>query len=159
MSYANNQGVRIHYQVEGEGAPLVLQHGFGDSIESWYELGYVHALRDAYRLILVDARGHGAIDKPHDPDACGLHQRAGDIVAVLDTLDLPNAHFWGYSMGGWIGFGLAKYAPARVHALIIGGQHPYARNTEGQRQRIRTGMAPGVYCQCGGVLRVVMAGI
>ena len=39
MPYANNQGIRIHYQVEGVGAPLVLQHGYSDSVESWYEQG------------------------------------------------------------------------------------------------------------------------
>lgn len=143
MAYADNQGVRIHYQVEGEGAPLVLQHGFADSLESWYELGYVPALRNDYRLILVDARGHGASDKPHDPDAYALHRRVGDIVAVLDTLNLTNAHFWGYSMGGWIGFGIAAYAPERVQDLIIGGQHPYARNTAFMRQIIERGMAQG----------------
>jgi hypothetical protein len=34
MPYANNHGIRIHYQVEGQGPPLVLQHGFSDSLES-----------------------------------------------------------------------------------------------------------------------------
>jgi len=64
MPYADNQGVRIHYQIEGLGHPLVLQHGFTESIEDWYECGYVDALRRDYRLILVDARGHGKSDKP-----------------------------------------------------------------------------------------------
>src|SRR6266542_5630154 len=114
----------------------MLQHGCGDSLESWYELGYVQALRDDYRLILVDARGHGASDKPHDPDAYALHRRVGDVVAVLDTLDITKAHFWGYSMGGWIG-------PKHVHALIIGGQHPYARSMEFLRQAMRRGIAQG----------------
>jgi pimeloyl-ACP methyl ester carboxylesterase len=45
MPYAVNEGVRIHYQIEGEGEPLVLQHGFTDSLETWYELGYVEALK------------------------------------------------------------------------------------------------------------------
>ena len=44
MPYANNHGIRLHYQVEGEGPPLVLQHGFSDSLESWYEMGYVTPL-------------------------------------------------------------------------------------------------------------------
>jgi hypothetical protein len=52
MPYANNQGVRIHYQIEGKGPALVLQHEFTDSLESWYELGYVNALKQDYRLIL-----------------------------------------------------------------------------------------------------------
>jgi pimeloyl-ACP methyl ester carboxylesterase len=39
MPFANNQGVRIHYEVEGKGPPLVLQHGFSDSVQTWYDLG------------------------------------------------------------------------------------------------------------------------
>ena len=39
MSYADNRGIRIHYRVEGEGPPLVLQHGFTQSIDDWYEFG------------------------------------------------------------------------------------------------------------------------
>ena len=127
MPYANNQGVRIHYQVEGEGPPLVLQHGLFWSVEGWSRAGYVDALKSDHQLILVDARGHGASDKPHDPAAYALPMHVGDVVAVLDALDLRAAHFWGYSMGGWFGFGMAKYAPERVWALIIGGAHPYER--------------------------------
>src|SRR5437763_14786365 len=69
MPYADNGNIRIHYQVEGEGPALVLQHGFTESVTDWYEAGYVEALRRDYRLILIDARGHGASDKPRDPDA------------------------------------------------------------------------------------------
>jgi pimeloyl-ACP methyl ester carboxylesterase len=143
MPYANHEGVQIHYHVEGQGTPLVLQHGFADSLESWYERGYVSALRADYQLILVDARGHGASDKPHDPDAYRLHRRVGDTIAVLETLHLTTAHFWGYTMGGWIGFGMAAYAPERVRALIIGGQHPYARTLEAMRQLIQRGITQG----------------
>ncbi len=127
MPYAIDQGIRIHYRVEGEGPPLVLQHGILWSVEGWYRVGYVDALRPNYRLILIDARGHGASDKPHNGAAYSLPQHVADIVAALDALDLPKAHFWGYSMGGQFGFGLAKYAAARVNSLIIGGAHPYER--------------------------------
>src|SRR5262249_18139552 len=106
-----NHGTRIYYQSEGTGPPLVLQHGFSQSIEDWYECGYVDALKHDYRLILVDARGHGSSDKPHDPAAYGLDKRAGDVVAVLDAIGISRAHFWGYSMGSWIGFGMAAFAP------------------------------------------------
>ena len=117
----------FHYQVEGEGPPLVLQHGFTQKIKRWYMAGYVDALKPHYQLILVDARGHGASDKPYVSDAYTLPLYVGDIVAVLDALHLSKVHFWGYSLGGLIGFGMAKYAPARVHSLIIGSVHPYSR--------------------------------
>jgi pimeloyl-ACP methyl ester carboxylesterase len=128
MPHATNQGVRIHYRVEGEGPALVLQHGFTWNMDGWARHGYVDALRPHHRLILVDARGHGASDKPHEASAYELSLHVRDIVAVLDALDVPAAHFWGYSMGGWIGFGLAKYAPERARGLILGGAHPYGRS-------------------------------
>ena len=144
MPYASNQSVRIHYEVEGAGPPLVLQHGGLDCIESWYELGYVHALKTDHQLILIDARGHGASDKPHDPNAYRLQWMVEDIIAVLDTLHIPKAHFWGYSMGGWIGFGLAQYVPGRFSSLIIGGQHAYARSFALRRQQVRSGIEQGI---------------
>jgi pimeloyl-ACP methyl ester carboxylesterase len=125
MPYANNQDVRIHYRVEGEGPPLVLQHGFTDSLESWYEFGYVDALQSDYQLILIDARGHGQSDKPHEPAAYSALIVTADVVAVLEALAVPKAHFFGYSMGGRIGFGIAEHAPERVGSLILGGNHPY----------------------------------
>jgi len=143
MPYADNGSVRIHYEVEGEGPPLVLQHGFSESVVDWYETGYVKALKPDYRLILIDARGHGDSDKPHDPEAYLLNRRVGDVTAVLDVLDIATAVYWGYSMGGWIGFGMANYAKERVRALVIGGQHPYSRSLVALRQLVQRGIAQG----------------
>ncbi|MFL5279730.1 MAG: alpha/beta fold hydrolase [Rhodopila sp.] len=143
MPYVNNARSKIHYEVDGTGPPLVLQHGFTQCISDWFEEGYISALRPRYQLILIDARGHGASDKPHDTAAYTLDRRVADVTVVLDALSIEKAHFWGYSMGGWIGFGLAKYAPERVNKLVIGGQHPFARDQSGFRQWIRHGMAEG----------------
>jgi pimeloyl-ACP methyl ester carboxylesterase len=131
MPYAVNQGVRIHYQIEGDGQPLVLQHGFTDSLETWYEVGYVEGLKTQYCLILIDARGHGASDKPHEPDAYGREKNVGDITSVLGDLDIPRAHYFGYSMGGRIGFAIARHAPDRFHSLILGGGSPYPLSQSG----------------------------
>lgn len=143
MPYANNAGTRIHYEVEGSGQALVLQHGYTASVEEWYELGYVGALKHDYRLILVDARGHGDSDKPHEPEAYRLETRAGDVVAVLDAEAVERAHYWGHSMGGWIGFGMAEFAPKRVDRLVIGAVHPYARNSAPMRGLMQTAIANG----------------
>ena len=144
MPYAQHEGVRIHYAVEGSGPPLVLQHGFIDSIGSWYEFGYVDGLRSDYRLILVDARGHGASDKPHEPASYAMEKRARDVLAVLDALGVGRTHYLGYSMGGRIGFDLVAIAPHRLASLIIGGSHPY-RLTAPDRHVVRTeGFAGGI---------------
>ena len=136
MPYADNNGVKIHYEVEGEGPPLVLQHGFTRSLQGWRDNGYVAALKNDYKLIMVDSRGHGASDKPHDPEAYEMKLRVGDILAVMDAEGVSKAHYWGYSMGGQIGFELAKRAPERFHSLILGGMHPYPRDASDFGQRI-----------------------
>jgi pimeloyl-ACP methyl ester carboxylesterase len=121
MPYVRSQGFRIHYHVEGNGPPLVLQHGSGDSLESWYELGYVDVFKDEYRLILIDARGHGASDKPHEPEAYSFPNVTADVVAVLDALTIARAHYFGFSMGGKNGFALAAYVPERLRSLSVLG--------------------------------------
>lgn len=143
MPYACNEGIRIHYETEGAGSPLVLQHWSLATMEVWYDFGYVPALKDDHQLILLDARGHGASDKPHEPEAYALEKRVGDIVAVLDELGIARAHYFGYSMGGWIGFGAARFAPERFRSLIIGGQHPYAQSMAELRQLVRYGVDHG----------------
>jgi pimeloyl-ACP methyl ester carboxylesterase len=134
VGHAVNNGTRIHYRVVGAGAPLVLQHGLSDSIESWHEYGYVDGLERDRTLILVDARGHGRSDKPHDPDAYAPAAMVADVVAVLDELGIERSAFYGHSMGGRVGFKMARYAPDRLSALIVSAAHPYPSSPE-QTQR------------------------
>ena len=137
MPYVDNNGIRIHYHVEGEGTPLVLQHGLTSSILRWYEFGFVDALKNDYRLLLIDARGHGDSAKPHDADAYDQKLMASDVIAVLDAENIGRAHYMGYSMGGSIGFGIAESFADRFHSLIIGGMHPYPLDAIGLSDRIK----------------------
>ncbi len=130
MPFADNDGVRIHYEVEGEGPPLVLCHGLAMSLEVWRIWGFVEGLKDKYKLILIDARGHGYSDKLQDPEAYGIESLVADVVTVLDDLNIEKAHFLGYSMGGQIGWSIGKYAPDRFSSLIIGGMPPYEKEPE-----------------------------
>jgi pimeloyl-ACP methyl ester carboxylesterase len=135
VPYANNQGVRIHYEVEGQGPPIVLHHGFAGNLEDWRTFGYVLGLEKQYQLILVDARGHGQSDKPHDPAAYRQDLAATDVVGVLDHLGIGQAHFWGYSMGAGIGFEIARYGMMeRFSSLILGGTGAYPASSEAARQ-------------------------
>jgi len=124
------EGVGIHYEVEGSGTPLVLQHGFADSLASWYECGYVDALASDHRLVLIDARGHGGSDKPHDPSKYAGSAMPLDVVAVLDDLAIERSAFFGHSMGGGVGLALAHYAPARFTALGFGASAPDSERSE-----------------------------
>jgi pimeloyl-ACP methyl ester carboxylesterase len=121
MPHIVNDGVTIHYRVEGHGAPLVLEHGFTDSSDYWFERGFVEALKPKYRLVLIDARGHGQSDKPHDPASYTPAKFASDIVAVLDDTGIQTASYWGYSQGGWMAFCLARHALDRVACFVVGG--------------------------------------
>ena len=121
MPHVQSSGARIHYRVDGTGPPIVMVHGFSDSIVDWYEAGYVDALRDDYQLVMIDCRGHGLSDKPHAQEAYTMEMRVTDVLAVMDDLDIDAAHYWGYSMGGRIGFGVLESAPERVLGVVMAG--------------------------------------
>ena len=123
MPFAVNGGVSINYRVEGDGEPLVLMHGLSDSLESWYEAGYVAGLA-GYRLILLDARGHGGSDKPHDPAAYSPAAMVSDVLSVLDVCGVARTHFFGHSMGGMIGLQTAKLSAGRLLSLAVGSAYP-----------------------------------
>jgi pimeloyl-ACP methyl ester carboxylesterase len=127
-----------------------MQHGYSDSIVTWYEQGYVDALKGAHRLILVDARGHGDSDKPHVTSAYSKELQAADIVTVLNELKLERADYWGYSMGGRIGFALAQYSPEKFRSFIVGGAagNGQSRIGDGFRKAMKAGGAaviPGLW--------------
>ncbi len=114
--------VRIHYEFAGgDGPPLVLFHDSATSSAMWKHLGYVDRLAEHYRVILIDARGHGRSDKPYDESAYSMPLIVSDIVAVLDRAGIDRAHFLGYSMGGRVAYGIGLHAPERFDSLIIGG--------------------------------------
>jgi pimeloyl-ACP methyl ester carboxylesterase len=137
MPYAQNGDVRIYYEAIGAGPKLVLLHGLSVSLEIWKRFKYVDALKDKYRLILMDARGHGNSDKPHDPKQYSMKHMTGDVVAVLDHFGVDKTVFWGYSMGGRIGIALGKYAPERLRSLIIGGNGLSEKDSEAEQEELK----------------------
>jgi pimeloyl-ACP methyl ester carboxylesterase len=126
-------GVRIHYELDGVegGTPLVLHHGVYGHLDDWHRgkpTSYVAALRDRFRLILLDARGHGESDQPTQFEDYDFRTRVLDVLAVIQAAGLgptERAHFFGYSMGAHIGMSAAIYAPQRFASLFLGGASPY----------------------------------
>jgi pimeloyl-ACP methyl ester carboxylesterase len=122
MPYAENNVTKIFYKIEGKGPPIVLQHGLAGTHLDWIRYtDYVKALKDKHKLILLDARGRGKSDKPHEPEMHSMKNYVEDITAILDDIGLEKAHFWGYSFGGRVGLAAGVYASERFSSLIIGG--------------------------------------
>lgn len=126
MSMVVSNRQRIHYRFLGErGAYLLLHHGLFGSHRDWYEAGYVEALADNFRLILVDARGHGRSDHPLEPAAYRLEHFADDVIAIMEELSIRNLHFLGYSLGALVGMELLLRHPQRVRITMMAGESPF----------------------------------
>jgi len=138
MPYIVNDGVKIYYRVEGAGETIILQHGFFGSSEDWYEWGYVDELKKSFRLIIVDGRGHGKSDKPHSPELYSPYKRGEDIIRVMDSEGISKCHYMGYSMGGWISFGLMKFFKERFYSFILDGIHPFETDMLGLQEAVKT---------------------
>ena len=67
MPFSNNQGIRIHYEIEGSGIPLVLQYGQYFPLDIWYELNYVSALKDHYQSFWSMLADKGKVINPMIP--------------------------------------------------------------------------------------------
>lgn len=129
MPIAMNQNVAINYEVSGQGLPLVLMHGNVGSLQDWKHLGYIEKLSQNYQVIAIDARGHGQSSKLYDPAEYTLQKRAADVICVLNALHIEQANYLGFSMGGWIGYGLLQYYSERLSSTIIAGAHPYGSSS------------------------------
>lgn len=125
MPFARNGSIAIHYEVEGDGPPLLMQYGLTGSGQRWRDRGYVAAVRDRFTVLLPDVRGHGKADKPHDPAAYDRFARAGDMLAVLDAAGTERALVWGHSLVRLIGFTLGRHRHRRVAGLVLTGFNPF----------------------------------
>ena len=119
MPYCACGNVTIHYEVHGEGPPLLLISGLGGGTWSWY--GQVPYFREGYRTIVFDNRGAGKSDMPGGPYR--MEEFARDALCVLDRLEVERAFVVGISMGGMIAQELALGALERVRALVLGCTH------------------------------------
>ena len=113
----------IAYLDAGDGAPMVLVHGFASTKETnWVSPGWVDTVtRAGGRAIALDNRGHGASTKLYDQARYHSAVMAEDVRALMDHLGLERADVMGYSMGARIAAFLALAHPARVHNVILGG--------------------------------------
>lgn len=122
MPSVRSHGIKIQYDVVGEGPPVVLVHGWTASVQTNWELpGWVDLLKPHYRLILPDLRGHGRSQKPWRKKHYSLPLLAADVLAVMDDTGVEQARVMGYSMGGMTTLEMLCHHSDRVTAAVVGG--------------------------------------
>jgi non-heme chloroperoxidase len=113
------KNVKLHVTDLGEGAPVVLIHGWPLS-DAMYEYQYQYLLQKGYRAVGISLRGFGKSDKPYGKYDYDVY--ADDIKVVLDKLNITNATLGGFSMGGAIAIHyVAKYNAAHINKLALFG--------------------------------------
>jgi len=132
--YFDSNGVRIRYVEQGRGDAVVLIHGNGSSLNSWVNSGVLVNLAQDYRVIALDARGHGKSGKPHEVAAYG-REMGRDVLRLLDHLGIPKAHIIGYSMGAHITAQLLTTNADHFITATLGGAPGRFRWTEAEIAR------------------------
>jgi pimeloyl-ACP methyl ester carboxylesterase len=127
----DNDGVGIHVEVTGGGRPVVLLHGFPDTGRIWHHQAEALAA-SGFRVIVPDLRGFGASDKPDGVESYSLVSLAGDVLAILDHLDVDKAHVVGHDWGSALTWVLGSFVPDRVdHLVALSVGHPLAFRAAG----------------------------
>lgn len=141
---ATVNGIETYYEASGpEGAPwLVLSHSLACNVRMWD--GQVEALKDRYRVLAYDTRGHGQSAAPSG--AYTLEQLADDLHQLLRALKIEKAHYCGLSMGGMIGQTFALKYPGIFQTLTLAdttSRYP-AEAGPVWAERIRTAQSKGM---------------
>jgi len=111
----NVNGIEMNHTLEGEGPVVTMSHALGTNLSLWDE--QARLLRDHYRVLRVDTRGHGLTSAP--PGQYSLSQLADDLAGLLRELGIAQTHLVGLSMGGMIGQTFVLKYPAMVQSLVL----------------------------------------
>ena len=110
-------GLKLRYEIRGNGEPVALIMGFSGSGRGWGE-AFLKLMEARFKIFMIDNRGTGESDKPDTEFTLG--DMAADIAAVLDHANAPRAHIFGISMGGMIAQEFALAYPQRTRGLVLG---------------------------------------
>jgi len=128
--------IELAFFDEGQGPAVVLCHGFPEIAYSWrHQIGALAAA--GYRVIAPDQRGYGQSDAPEAIDAYGMAELTGDLVALLDALEIERAVFVGHDWGGFVTWAMPTLYPARTAGVIgVNTPHRPMPTTASLRQRV-----------------------
>ena len=114
--YAPVNGLKMYYEIHGTGAPLVLIHGGGSTIQTSFSKILPLLARD-HKVIAVELQAHGHTNDRNGPES--FEQDADDVAALLEYLKISKAHFLGFSNGGNTVMQIAMRHPAIADKLVI----------------------------------------
>jgi pimeloyl-ACP methyl ester carboxylesterase len=128
MPLASVNGIDIYYEERGTGYPLIFSHEFAGSWESWTD--QIRFFSRRYRVIAYNDRGYPPSSVPSDPAAYSEEQSVDDLLGLMNSLGIEQAHIGGLSMGGalTLKFGIAH--PERCRSLTIAGAGSGTTNKE-----------------------------
>jgi pimeloyl-ACP methyl ester carboxylesterase len=123
VPHFSSDGVDLHYIDVGDGAPVLLIHGFASSLTvNWVGTGWVDLLVKAgRRVVAFDNRGHGDSAKSRDPGFYDARDMVEDARRVMDRAGIEAADVIGYSMGARVAACLTDRHPNRVRSAVLGG--------------------------------------
>ena len=112
-----SNGIRLNIAEQGNGPPVLLCHGFPESWYSWrHQIGALAAA--GFHAVAPDMRGYGKSDAPEAIDQYTIFHLVGDMVGVLDALELPDAIIVGHDWGASIAWQAARLRPDRFRAVV-----------------------------------------
>jgi len=117
MPLADINGIKIYYEIQGEGYPVLMAHGYGATKAIW--IAQVGTLSKHYKVITYDSRGAGESDHPNEPYS--LETLVEDLKGLLDFLKIEKTHMIGQSMGGWVAQNFVLKYPEYVNKLVLLG--------------------------------------
>ena len=115
--YVINDGVKIYYEIDGEGPTIIMRTGAGGDRRIWRDAGYVAGL-PGYKKILMDQRGRGLSDCPRTFQSHKFDLHVEDVLAVLNHVGVESTAFVGYSAGAFVGIAFGAAHPTRLKAIV-----------------------------------------
>ena len=132
--YKSFDGTKIYYEVRGNGEPVLLVHGFIVNGQSWKRTElYKDLLNEGYKVIILDQRGNGFSDKPHDSTAYDNDAEAKDIMGLMKHLKIKKYSAVGYSRGSIIAARLLAL-DKNIKKAVMGGMGAEFTNPEWPRR-------------------------
>jgi 2-succinyl-6-hydroxy-2,4-cyclohexadiene-1-carboxylate synthase len=127
--------ITYHVEIEGEGPPLLLLHGFTGSLKTWKP--FLPVLTKTHKVIAVDIIGHGSSHSPNDSTRYTMENVSADLLLLLNKLNIEKVRILGYSMGGRLALFFACTYPEHIDKLILESSSPGLETKDERIARVR----------------------